>query len=90
VWWGGDFNRLKKLIRQGEITNKHVRFYIGYSGWGAAQLRNELKENSWILASSRHEYIFNDDADGLWRYIMNDMGGLYKTMASYPENPNLN
>lgn len=90
IYWGGDFNQLKKLIRQKEITNRHVRFYIGYSGWDAEQLQNELKENSWIISSSRHAYIFNEDPDSLWKMILTDMGGLYQTMASYPENPNLN
>ena len=90
VYWGGDFNQLKKLIRQGEITNKHIRFYIGYSGWDAKQLKDELHDNSWILASARHDYIFNTEPDSLWKKIMNDMGGVYHTMASYPENPNLN
>ena len=90
VYWGGDFNQLKKLIRQGEITNRHIRFYIGYSGWDARQLQDEMKDNSWIISSARHGYIFDDDPDHLWRKIMNDMGGLYQTMASYPENPNLN
>jgi putative transcriptional regulator len=90
VYWGGHFDQLKKLIRQGEITNKQVRFYIGYSGWDAKQLQDEMKENSWIIAPSKHEYIFNDDPDGIWRKIMNDMGGIYHTMANYPENPALN
>lgn len=90
VYWGGDFNQLKKLIRQGEITSRHIRFYIGYSGWDAKQLQDELRDNSWIIASARHEYIFNTEPDTLWRKIMNDMGGIYHTMASYPENPNLN
>jgi putative transcriptional regulator len=90
VYWGGDFNQVKKLIRQGEMTNKHIRFYIGYSGWDAKQLQDELKDNSWIISSARHGYIFDDDPDGLWRKIMNDLGGLYHTMASYPENPTLN
>lgn len=90
VYWGGDFNQLKKLIRQGEITNKHVKFYVGYSGWDAEQLRLELKDNSWIVSSAKHEYIFNCDADLLWRKIMNNMGGIYQKMAKYPENPNLN
>jgi len=90
VYWGGDFNQLKKLIRQGEITNRHIRFYIGYSGWDAKQLQDELKDNSWIISSARHGYIFDDEPDHLWRKIMNDMGGIYHTMASYPENPNLN
>ena len=90
VYWGGNFDQLKKLIRQGEITKNHVRFYIGYSGWDAKQLQDEIKENSWIIAQAQHKYIFNNDPDSLWRNIMNDMGGLYQTMASYPENPNLN
>ena len=90
VYWGGDFNQLKKLIRQGEITNKHIRFYIGYSGWDAEQLQEELKDNTWIISSARHAYAFSEEPDHLWRNIMNDMGGIYHTMASYPENPNLN
>lgn len=90
VYWGGDFNQLKKLIRHGEITNRHIRFYIGYSGWDAKQLQDELKDNSWILSPARHAYVFDDEPDALWRRIMTDMGGLYSTMASYPENPNLN
>jgi putative transcriptional regulator len=90
VYWGGDFNQLKKFIRQGEITNKHIRFYIGYSGWDAKQLQDELKDNSWIISQSRHGYIFDGEPDYLWKKIMNDSGGLYQTMASYPENPNLN
>ena len=90
VYWGGNFDQLRKLIRQGEITRNHVRFYIGYSGWDAKQLQDEIKDNSWIIAQARHEYIFNEDPDSVWRKIMTDMGGLYQTMASYPENPNLN
>lgn len=90
LWWGGNFDQLKKLIRQGEITANHVRFYIGYSGWEAQQLRDEIKDNSWIIAQARHEYVFDDAPDHLWRKIMNGMGGIYQTMAGYPENPNLN
>lgn len=90
IWWGGNFDQLRKLIRQGEITSSHVRFYIGYSGWDAKQLQDELKDNSWVVAQARHNYIFNDDPDGIWRKVMNDMGGIYQTMASYPEDPNLN
>ncbi|MCW3124720.1 MAG: hypothetical protein JWO03_378 [Bacteroidetes bacterium] len=90
IYWGGNFDQLKKLIRQGEITSNHVRFYIGYSGWDAKQLKDEIKENSWIITQAKHEYIFNDDPDGIWRKAMADQGGIYQTMASYPENPNLN
>ncbi|MBS1619734.1 MAG: YqgE/AlgH family protein [Bacteroidetes bacterium] len=90
LWWGGNFDQLKKLIRQGEITSNHVRFYIGYSGWEAQQLRDEIRDNSWIIAQARHEYVFDSDPDQLWRKIMNGMGGIYQTMAGYPENPNLN
>ena len=90
VYWGGHFDQLKKLIRQGEITNQHIRFYLGYSGWDASQIQTELQENSWILASCKHDYAFDNNGDQLWRKIMNDMGGIYHTMAKYPENPALN
>ena len=90
IYWGGHFDQLKKLIRNREITHQHIRFYLGYSGWDSAQLMTELKENSWIIAPSKHAYVFDEDGDHLWQKIMTDLGGIYHTMATYPENPNLN
>lgn len=90
LYWGGNFEQLKTLISQGKISTGDVRFYLGYSGWGFEQLNDELKQNSWILAKANYRHIFQSDFNHLWRNIMKEMGGIYNTMASYPENPLLN
>jgi hypothetical protein len=33
-------------------------FILGYSGWGAGQLEQELQENAWLVASADHDLIF--------------------------------
>ncbi|HEY0176208.1 MAG TPA: YqgE/AlgH family protein, partial [Pedobacter sp.] len=39
IYWGGNFETLKVLLAQGEISPDEVRFFIGYSGWGEQQLK---------------------------------------------------
>ena len=52
IYWGGDFNITLNLINEGKITKKNIRFFLGYSGWEAHQLENELKENAWIVRNN--------------------------------------
>ena len=38
---------------------KKVLVTLGYSGWGAGQLEDEMKRNSWINVSAAPEIIFD-------------------------------
>jgi putative transcriptional regulator len=38
---------------------KRVLVTLGYSGWGAGQLEDEMKRNSWINVSAAPEIIFD-------------------------------
>ena len=42
---------------------KKVLVTLGYSGWGAGQLEDELKRNSWINVSAAPEIIFDTPAE---------------------------
>jgi putative transcriptional regulator len=88
--WGGDFEKLKLLIADGRVVSAQLRFFLGHSGWSPHQLREELKENSWIISVVKDSYLFHSGSDGLWKTILKDMGGLYAEMARLPENPILN
>ena len=90
LFWGGNFEQIKLMLWAEKIKSTQIRFYLGYSGWEVGQLDNELKENSWIIAEATHEHIFKNPHDLLWRKVMKGMGGVYSTMAGYPENPNFN
>ncbi len=90
LYWGGNFEQLKELMTKGEIQPYEVRFFLGYSGWSAGQLEEEMKDNAWIVTQATSGHIFSTPFDNLWKSTMKDMGGIYNTMAGYPENPTLN
>src|SRR4051812_44854502 len=46
IYWGGNFEALRILIDTSQIDVSEVKFFIGYSGWAAEQLQNELVENT--------------------------------------------
>lgn len=50
------------LVEQGAGP---MRFFVGYSGWGAGQLEKELAEGSWLIAPVMKTQLF-DNAENLW------------------------
>lgn len=90
LYWGGNFEQLKLMIKEGKVGVNDVRFYLGYSGWSVGQLEEEMKSNSWIIAKASFKYVFQTPADMLWKEVMQNMGGVYQTMSGYPENPSFN
>jgi putative transcriptional regulator len=90
LYWGGNFEQLKNMMASGEVMPDDVRFFLGYSGWSQGQLEDELKDNSWIIADASSQHLFDVPHELLWKSIMKELGGVYTTMAGYPENPTLN
>lgn len=90
LYWGGNFEQLKEMMANGSISPDEVRFFLGYSGWSPGQLDEELKDNAWIVTQATAQHIFATPYDSLWKNTMREMGGIYNTMAGYPENPTLN
>jgi putative transcriptional regulator len=91
LWWGGDFKVLLDQLKQGDMSSSQVKFFIGYSGWAAGQLDNEIEEDTWIICTSAdYAGLFEDSADEMWRIILKSMGGEYQQLANYPIDPRLN
>lgn len=88
-YWGGDLRQLTAALEDGRIAPADIRLFLGYSGWGQGQLRQEIIGNSWILAEMRDAY-FDLPPEDIWSQALTDMGGIYRTMAHYPENPSSN
>ena len=62
IFWGGNFEMVKMMVIAGQLNSNEIKFIAGYSGWESSQLQNELFNGSWIQASAKPEYIFNNDA----------------------------
>ena len=66
-----------------------VRFFVGYSGWDPDQLDNEIKEHSWIIASTSSQQVMSD-SDEYWKEVMIGLGKEFAVIANFPSNPDLN
>jgi putative transcriptional regulator len=90
IFWGGDFEALKKLIREEKIEIEKVKFFIGYSGWEPGQLDSEMEERSWLAAPSNVKLVFHTNTDDLWKASLRHLGGKYEMMINFPIDPQLN
>ncbi|GAB4428560.1 MAG: YqgE/AlgH family protein [Bacteroidia bacterium] len=90
LYWGGDFDALQELIRQGRVSEQEIIFFVGYSGWAPRQLQQELDRKAWIIAPENLDYVFIDDPGDLWRRLLQSLGHKYKIISNYPVDPRLN
>ncbi len=91
LYWGGDFEVLKKKISEGVVKNNQVRFFLGYSGWDKGQLEEELNEHSWLVSDIEEKKILLKTQDETsWVGAIRKLGGKYLIWENFPENPSLN
>lgn len=59
------------------------RFLVGYAGWGAGQLAEELRQGAWIQAPATQELLFHTSWKSLWDRAMGAVGvGANKTLVT--------
>ena len=51
-----------------------IRFLLGYSGWGPAQLESELSQGSWVNGGVDADLIFDTPAEQLWEQSVRSIG----------------
>lgn len=91
IYWGGSYDRLLEMIKMGQVDKNDFKFFIGYSGWAAGQLRNELESKSWfVYKDTNPELIFETPAVELWKKVLESLGGKFKMMSKYPIDPRMN
>jgi len=91
LYFGGDFEQLKLILNEEPESKRKVRFFLGYSGWSKNQLNEELKENSWIVATNiTAEDLFETGNDEFWKFCLEKQGNRFKTISKFPLNPNDN
>ena len=47
---------------------------LGYAGWGAGQLEEEIKQNVWLTCEPDAELIFDHDYEGKWSRALGKLG----------------
>jgi putative transcriptional regulator len=89
LYWSGDFDQLIGLIRAGLVEEEEVRFFLGYSGWSAGQLADEIAGHSWVVVEPTVESILSSD-ENFWTESIKTIGGNALLWQNFPENPEFN
>jgi putative transcriptional regulator len=90
IFWGGDFDAVKKMIFAGQIGAREIRFFIGYSGWKPLQLEEELEQNAWVVSEIDPVRVMQLQNQNSWQKTLENLGGKYKIWINTPENPGFN
>lgn len=67
-----------------------VRAFVGYSGWTAGQLENELRRSSWIAARPQPDLLGHEHDRSLWSELLRHLSPLHHILAEAPDDPSLN
>ncbi len=52
----------------------HLRFCLGYSGWGPGQVEREIGAGSWLFTEATAERVLRAPTQGLWNEVLSGMG----------------
>lgn len=90
LYLNGDFEILKQKLIDKKVDPNNMKFFLGYSGWGANQLHHELEADSWLVSREPIAYLLNQSPYSLWKDVLQNMGSPYSLWARYPLLPALN
>jgi len=90
IFWGGDIDAVKELIKNRKINHTQIRFFLGYSGWSAGQLERELKENSWVIAKVNSSIVLTNKGEDIWKRVLRSFKNKYRMWADFPDSPEMN
>ncbi len=90
IYWGGDFDTMLELIKNGEASLHNLRLFLGQSGWAENQLQSEIRENTWLITSAQRDIVFGTNIESIWKDSVRLMGKKYAEVVNYPIDPSLN
>lgn len=89
LFWGGNLETVRILLDSGQLVPEDIRFFVGYSGWSAGQLEDEITENTWIVSElTNAEFVFKEG--DVWKAAITEMGPKHAHVVNFPINPQLN
>lgn len=82
-----DSERTLKERSQGQLVHDVLnpyRFLVGYAGWGAGQLDDEIRSGAWLLHPIDKDLVFNTPWSDLWTQVTATLGVGRGNTASMP------
>lgn len=85
--FGLDSERAAELCGQ---EGMHLRAFLGYAGWSAGQLENELKHSTWVVMGIPGNLEDFSQDEALWRGLLSGLDHEWKLLAEEPDDPSAN
>ncbi len=69
----------------GDPQRRPSRFLLalGYAGWGAGQLENEIRQGAWLIGDPDDALVFGRDFDGRWDAALGKIGVQPERLSAY-------
>jgi putative transcriptional regulator len=77
-----------KQLRDAE--DAHLRAFVGYAGWTAGQLEQELERNTWVVVTAPPDLFSLPMDASLWRTLLAREGAEWRLLADEPEETGQN
>lgn len=90
VQLGMSWETLADAYRTLDDPNEDIRFYLGYSGWGAGQLDGEMEQRSWLISDASAPFVFETVEDHIWAKTVKSLGKEYEYLLTAPVDPRRN
>lgn len=90
IYLGMSWDALEEVFTQLENPRQDLRFYMGYSGWGAGQLGGEMEHRSWLVSAASQKPIFDEPDDRIWGSVVKSLGKEYEYLLRAPVDPRVN
>ncbi|MBK1834583.1 YqgE/AlgH family protein [Roseibacillus ishigakijimensis] len=98
AFWTSPDNELRFAIRipaedaieRSKSPGTLVRAFVGYSGWSAGQLEDELEHNSWVVSPAPPNFLSSEHDDELWKNTLRKLSPYHHLLALCPPSPWLN
>lgn len=90
LFLNGDFDAIRDYIVQGNPVKGKLRFFLGYSGWGEGQLREEVLDNTWMVGHGGCACVMDDNVPRLWENELSKLGDKYRLWSHFPQIPTFN
>ncbi len=85
--FGVDPQRAEQLQQE---PGTQLRGFLGYSGWSAGQLENEMEMKTWIVADIPEDLLGHPQDESLWRAVLSREGAEWRLLANEPDEPERN
>ena len=70
LYVSGSMESLTQLVANGS----DLRLLLGYAGWGAGQLEEEMRQGSWLTVEADPKHVLRTPTADCWNAVLREMG----------------